>query len=338
MTFAISNYKMASSQEVSNEVLKKTHRYTLIVDVLVFGSVAVISGLILSGIINTGLPMNVGTLGHSLVLGGIGLFSLFALADVVTFLKLQKKEKVIEDIERPKKEAWESIELKKKAYREAILSADDVLSTYDYQLENEALYTESHKIFENLYLGNAYEFGKASYLANINDELGYSLGTSNPKKFQTIITMCPLEAMHDNCVGLAKYKSGDVRASLNKQGITWHYLGRNLADVAEKGCWKDLVTSCTFWNEYGTLTDDVKEWFKLTFEELDKALYNGVKTLVHCQAGMSRSPTVLAAYLINRFQVTTSQAINFLKSKRYCVDPKFTVFLQDYARALGVKY
>lgn len=58
------------------------------------------------------------------------------------------------------------------------------------------------------------------------------------------------------------------------------------------------------------------------------------KVLVHCYAGQSRSATVLAAYFINRFGVSTMDAANFLRHKRPCVSPKFMKELESYEAAL----
>eukprot|EP01100_Stratorugosa_tubuloviscum_P014039 TRINITY_DN727_c2_g1_i1.p1 TRINITY_DN727_c2_g1~~TRINITY_DN727_c2_g1_i1.p1 ORF type:complete len:175 (-),score=60.09 TRINITY_DN727_c2_g1_i1:104-628(-) len=43
--------------------------------------------------------------------------------------------------------------------------------------------------------------------------------------------------------------------------------------------------------------------------------------LVHCAAGVSRSATIVCAYLMNQCQMDFEQAIQFLKSKRNCICP-----------------
>ncbi|WVQ96675.1 hypothetical protein IAU59_003781 [Kwoniella sp. CBS 9459] len=55
--------------------------------------------------------------------------------------------------------------------------------------------------------------------------------------------------------------------------------------------------------------------------------------LVHCQAGMSRSATVVAAYLISAFDLDPVQAVMALKEKRPVVDPSETFWHQ-----LGLYY
>lgn len=46
---------------------------------------------------------------------------------------------------------------------------------------------------------------------------------------------------------------------------------------------------------------------------------NGV--LVHCMLGASRSATIVAAYLIKYHNMSSEEALDFMKSKRSCVNP-----------------
>lgn len=50
--------------------------------------------------------------------------------------------------------------------------------------------------------------------------------------------------------------------------------------------------------------------------------------LVHCQAGMSRSATVVAAYLIKAMQVDPAEAVEMIRAKRPVVDPSETFWYQ----------
>lgn len=43
--------------------------------------------------------------------------------------------------------------------------------------------------------------------------------------------------------------------------------------------------------------------------------------LVHCQAGVSRSASVVIAFIIKKFKVDFTEALSFVQSKRKAVNP-----------------
>lgn len=56
---------------------------------------------------------------------------------------------------------------------------------------------------------------------------------------------------------------------------------------------------------------------------ISKASSDGGKVLVHCQAGVSRSATVVAAFLILTRGMNFSSAMSLLRTRRPCVAPNF---------------
>ncbi|KAF8065355.1 protein-tyrosine phosphatase-like protein [Lyophyllum atratum] len=61
------------------------------------------------------------------------------------------------------------------------------------------------------------------------------------------------------------------------------------------------------------------------------------RVLVHCAEGVSRSVSVVAAFLIAQYGWTPAEAVQFIKSKRRVADPNFGFVQQlgEYARSLG---
>lgn len=55
-------------------------------------------------------------------------------------------------------------------------------------------------------------------------------------------------------------------------------------------------------------------WIR-TFKDLNKDI------LIHCDAGCSRSPFILALYLIKTYNLSVDFILAFIKSKRKCIDP-----------------
>lgn len=62
------------------------------------------------------------------------------------------------------------------------------------------------------------------------------------------------------------------------------------------------------------------------------ALGAGLRVLVHCVAGVSRSPTLVAAYLIQEMGMTTDEALARIRRVRPFIEPKrgFVAQLRDW--------
>ncbi|CAG0880182.1 unnamed protein product [Cyprideis torosa] len=63
--------------------------------------------------------------------------------------------------------------------------------------------------------------------------------------------------------------------------------------------------------------------FSRIFDFLDKAQESGGCVLVHCHAGISRSPTVTIAYVMKRLHLTSEEGFRYVKSKRPIIAPNF---------------
>jgi atypical dual specificity phosphatase len=64
--------------------------------------------------------------------------------------------------------------------------------------------------------------------------------------------------------------------------------------------------------------------------------HHSARVLVHCGEGISRSPTIVCAYLIAQYGLTPAQAVQFVKSRRRVADPNpgFVAQLYEYAEAV----
>ncbi|XP_064490198.1 dual specificity protein phosphatase 16-like [Ornithodoros turicata] len=79
-------------------------------------------------------------------------------------------------------------------------------------------------------------------------------------------------------------------------------------------------------------------FFTDAFHFLDKVRLqsSGGCALVHCLAGVSRSPTVAIAYVMKHLRMTSDEAYRFVKSKRPAISPNFNFLgqLLDYEKQL----
>jgi hypothetical protein len=74
---------------------------------------------------------------------------------------------------------------------------------------------------------------------------------------------------------------------------------------------------------------------KFYFINLDEALRTKTNNvLVHCSAGISRSPTLVLAYMIKKYHMTLDEAFNKMRLLRQIVDPNvsFIIQLRDWEK------
>ncbi len=66
---------------------------------------------------------------------------------------------------------------------------------------------------------------------------------------------------------------------------------------------------------------NLRQYFEEAFEFIELAKARGGAVLIHCQAGVSRSPTIAVAYLIKNFPMSMIEAYRFVKSRRSIISP-----------------
>jgi len=80
---------------------------------------------------------------------------------------------------------------------------------------------------------------------------------------------------------------------------------------------------------------DLGSIFNRCFEFIDDAKVNG-KILVHCAAGVNRSPSIVVAYLMKNHRMRFHEAYEFVQEKRYCIQPapSYRMQLLEYDKIL----
>ncbi|KAF6776847.1 hypothetical protein AHF37_03149 [Paragonimus kellicotti] len=70
-------------------------------------------------------------------------------------------------------------------------------------------------------------------------------------------------------------------------------------------------------------TQDLRPFFNSAFEFIEESRCSGKAVLVHCQAGVSRSPALVIAYLMAHSDLSLRDAYRLVKSKRSVISPNF---------------
>ena len=88
-----------------------------------------------------------------------------------------------------------------------------------------------------------------------------------------------------------------------------------------------------------TATDDISRYFIVACDFIEEARESGKSVLVHCTMGMSRSCSIVLAYLIRHQGMTLSQALLHVKERRPVTSPNpgFMLQLVAFERSLNGK-
>ncbi|KAL6066299.1 hypothetical protein STEG23_033437 [Scotinomys teguina] len=70
-------------------------------------------------------------------------------------------------------------------------------------------------------------------------------------------------------------------------------------------------------------TADISSHFQEAIAFIDCVKEEGGKVLVHCEAGVSRSPTICMAYLMKTKQLRLKEAFDYVKQRRSVISPNF---------------
>ncbi|KPP67050.1 hypothetical protein Z043_114411 [Scleropages formosus] len=82
---------------------------------------------------------------------------------------------------------------------------------------------------------------------------------------------------------------------------------------------------------------NLRQYFEEVFEFIEEAHQSGRGVLVHCQAGVSRSATIVIAYLMKHTRMTMMDAYKYVRSRRPVVSPNLNFMgqLLEFERDLN---
>ncbi|XP_071761303.1 uncharacterized protein LOC139916357 [Centroberyx gerrardi] len=88
-----------------------------------------------------------------------------------------------------------------------------------------------------------------------------------------------------------------------------------------------------------SLRDDLLPWIPQALRFIDAAMSSGASVLVHCAAGISRSPALAVAYIMYSLGMDLDHAYRFVKERRPSISPNFNFLgqLQHFQATLSQK-
>ncbi|XP_045885889.1 probable dual specificity protein phosphatase DDB_G0281963 [Micropterus dolomieu] len=88
-----------------------------------------------------------------------------------------------------------------------------------------------------------------------------------------------------------------------------------------------------------SLWDDLLPWIPQALHFIDAAMSSGASVLVHCAAGISRSPALAVAYIMYSLGMDLDHAYRFVKERRPSISPNFNFLgqLQHFQGTLNQK-
>jgi protein-tyrosine phosphatase len=114
---------------------------------------------------------------------------------------------------------------------------------------------------------------------------------------------------------------GDWNASLNKEKLEENNI-KNILSIVN-GCAKNYPADFNY--ELIHVNDDdwvnISAHFDRAVEFIKNSLDKKEKILVHCSRGMSRSVSLVIAYMMDVHKMSYEESLSIIKSKRSCANP-----------------
>lgn len=110
---------------------------------------------------------------------------------------------------------------------------------------------------------------------------------------------------------------------MDPEDITDHGIDVIMDDACE-----DLGVSWITCDVNDTPEDQICVYFKDVSDVLEQCVMGGKRVLIHCLGGVSRSPTLVCAYLMKSCHLGWKESLTFVQGKRTCVNPNFGFLAQ----------
>lgn len=173
-------------------------------------------------------------------------------------------------------------------------------------------------------------------------------------KFSLPIRICPnFDKYYEKYIGIPNPKLSENRGQMSEIITRFLYLGNqedseNYELLKKKGITHIINATSHIKNSFPSkftylripILDsngqNITSYFDATYKFIEDARKKGGRVLVHCYAGISRSATIVTAYIMRKHYSTSSSVLKILKMKRPIVNPNkdFREHLLKYEKYL----
>ncbi|KAK9765114.1 tyrosine/serine/threonine protein phosphatase [Basidiobolus ranarum] len=91
---------------------------------------------------------------------------------------------------------------------------------------------------------------------------------------------------------------------------------------------------------WGHNQENLSDFFETAFSYIDDARSRGLSVLVHCQCGVSRSASLIIAYVMRSLRMNVNEAYSFVKARSSTISPNMSLVYQlvDLEKTLNLEH
>jgi protein-tyrosine phosphatase len=231
----------------------------------------------------------------------------------------KKKEEDLQSSLDEKEETIRKLKKQLKALKEGTSRSntekDDSNSSISLENENKVLREENQFLKQDLQRLSVHSMENLELVTKIN-ELEKSLKDVHVHQPKEYVTITGMHEICENFLWLGdRFAAADTQV-LKKLGITYLL---TLYGTHEHEYSEPVKALCIPLCDFGN--SDLGLVLKRCFAFIDEAKAKKQKILVHCAAGINRSPTIVIAYLMRVNQWKYRQAFDYVQDRRWFINP-----------------
>jgi len=200
--------------------------------------------------------------------------------------------------------------------------------------ENKILMKENNELKEDVKRLSTH-YTQNSSLQEKVEELQHSMKQLSIQSLSSSPSYICITGMHEileNFLWLGDRFAASETKVLKQLGISYML---TLYGTHEHEYLTPIRTRCIPLNDDGS--SDLGPVLKRCFEFIDEAKLKKQKILIHCAAGINRSPSIVIAYLMRTNNMRYQDAFDFVQNKRWFIDPSppYRLQLQQYEKIIS---